>query len=378
MSSAWWLERAGCTVTVLERRQGLGQVTTPNSLGTIRTQYASAALVSLAQESLIFYQAIDSHLGVRHRELGWATRGYAYLTADPTHEVRLKESLEMYASLGVSSSSYLNAGDIARRFPFAGGAQAGIFHADGSWVDPAKITEAWASALDSTEIRLGTAVEGLQKTTPGWEVVTEDHTIAADAVVIAAGPYSISMLEDLGVNVPVKTTPRYRAFIPDGHGDHAAAPLVINIENGSYWRPVPGGIWLSLADVDERSLPPADAVALPHGFIERAANAIESVSPGVAEAARTALSEAPESIGAAGCFQSYPADDAPIIGAVPGHDGLFANVAHWAGVMLSPASGRVLADAVTGVAATIDAVHGFARFEEAVERTSTNKFGGWG
>ncbi len=94
--------------------------------------------------------------------------------------------------------------------------------------------------------------------------------------------------------------------------------------------------------------------------------------------AATAESADPATLSFAGGFQVYPVDDVPIIGPVPGHEGLFANVGHWAGIMLSPASGRLLADVVAGTSG-VENPCGFDRFTDGTaERSSTNKFGGWG
>jgi glycine/D-amino acid oxidase-like deaminating enzyme len=75
----------------------------------------------------------------------------------------------------------------------------------------------------------------------------------------------------------------------------------------------------------------------------------------------------------------YPADDAPLISAVTGAENLYLNSGHWAGIMLSAASGRLMADVVTGKISDHDNVCRLGRFSDgSAQRPSTNKFGGWG
>ncbi len=376
-ATAWWLEQAGRDVLVLERRSEIGTLTTPNALGTIRTQYGTPTLIEMAQESLDFYRNIEARLGVSHAELAFSNPGYLYLSTDRDHGERLAGALANYQAMGVTSSEYLEEAAIKQRFGFAGDSVAAIFHGDGSFVDPARITGAWASGCESVRFQTDTAVHDLSPIADdGWRLETNHGDIDARQVVIAAGPYTPGLLAQFGVELPVRVTPRYKAFIPDDDPEHAAAPLVINIANGAYWRPVPGGVWLSHANVDDRSLPPAQTITVPPEFLDEAINQIEPVSPRLAETARHAK---PSEVKLMGGFQVYPADDAPIIGEVPGTKNLYLNSGHWAGVMLSPASGRLMADVVTGAIAEQDNICRLGRFDDGTaQRHSTNKFGGWG
>lgn len=374
-SCAWWLEAAGYSVTMFERRADLGTYSTPNALGTIRTQYGSPTLVALAQESFEFYRAIDDHLGVDPIELGWANQGYLYLVSNPDHIGRLRESLAGYEALGVTSSSVVEQPELSARFPFVGDAVGAIFHGDGSWVDPTKITNAWADAATRTMLCVETEVTALSQYRDGWRISTNRGDCVAERVVVCGGARAPGFLESLGVESPVKITPRYRVFIPFEDEVHQRAPLVINIANGAYWRPVTGGVWLSTADVDEDSVDPGESVDVPDGFLERCLDQIETVSPELVAHARTLQ---PDEFLYAGGYQSYPIDDEPIIGEVPGHRGLFVNYGHWAGVMLSPASGRLLADVVRGEVSEAENPCSIRRFDADVSRSSTNKFGGWG
>lgn len=375
-ATAYWLNRRGRSVTVIERQSDLGSWTTPNALGTIRTQFGTPTLIDLAQESLGFYRDIEGQLGVDAADLGWANQGYLYLTDQEAHIERLQESLDAYAEMGVTSSSLVAGGELHDRFPFVGRSVAGIFHADGSWVDPAVMTGAWATAATDTTFVTDTNVATLESIGQRWLVKTDRGDIETEAVVLCMGPAAPAMIADFGCVLPHKITPRYRVFIPDDDPHHAAAPLVINITNGAYWRPVPGGVWISHANVDDRHVEPSGPVVAPDGFLDECIAQIEPVSPQLAETARDTTAD---QLGFAGGYQVYPGDDAPFIGEVPGAPGLFTNSGHWAGVMLSPAAGRLAADVVIGDVSDANNPCRLTRFDDGpVERSSTNKFGGWG
>jgi len=62
----------------------------------------------------------------------------------------------------------------------------------------------------------------------------------------------------------------------------------------------------------------------------------------------------------------YTPDDQPIIGPVPEVPGFYLNCGYWAGVMLSPAAGKRVADLVTGALEPQDNPLRLSRYEEGI------------
>jgi len=218
-----------------------------------------------------------------------------------------------------------------------------------------------------------------------WVVSTNRGAFEAAEVVVCAGPLAHRLLSPFSVDLPRRINPRYRALIPDPPSgpepEEIDAPLVINIRNGAYWRPAPGGVWLSIANVDDTSVEPRDNIVVPAGFVPSCAAEIEPVSPRLAARARAAAASGTAVVG--GGYQAYPADDLPFVGAVPGWPNLYANYGHWAGIMLAPASARLLTDLIRGVVDDGDNPCRLSRFDggdrqQLLGARSTNKFGGWG
>ncbi len=64
----------------------------------------------------------------------------------------------------------------------------------------------------------------------------------------------------------------------------------------------------------------------------------------------------------------YTPDDEPLIGPVADVPGFYLNCGFWAGVMLSPAAGKRLADLVTGQIDQKDNPLRLSRFEEGITK----------
>jgi sarcosine oxidase subunit beta len=62
----------------------------------------------------------------------------------------------------------------------------------------------------------------------------------------------------------------------------------------------------------------------------------------------------------------YTPDDQPLIGSVDDVPGFYVNCGYWAGVMLSPAAGKRVADLVTGEKVEKDNPLRLSRFKEGI------------
>ncbi len=381
-STAYFLGRLGLDVLVLERRDDVGTLTTPRSFGSLRTQFGSRALIELATEGVDFYRSATDHFDAADAAaLDFRQPGYLYLTPEPDHVARLAAALDEYVALGISSSTLLDRDELHDRFPLAaGGAVAGIHHAEGGWIDPAAVTGAFVRAAEATgraTFVAGTAVTALLRGAGGavTGVATSGGVVATDRVVDCAGPFANELLGALPEPLPITSTPRYRAFLPCDVDGLTDAPFTINTANGAYWRPVDGGLWISHANVADRPREPLHEVQVPGDFVVDTLAMLAPVSPFLADLAGTPPSE----VVAVGGQPCYTPDDAPLIGAVDEVPGLWVDVGHWAGVMLAPGSGRLTAELVAGVRDEADNPFRPGRFADGpVEKSSTNKFGGWG
>jgi glycine/D-amino acid oxidase-like deaminating enzyme len=210
-------------------------------------------------------------------------------------------------------------------------------------VAPAAATSAyakWASRL-GVEIRLGVG-GGLWREgerIAGVEFETGER-IAAANVVVAAGPWTPSIVDpsggwrpivaNWGVVVPVELhdTPR-----------HVMEEAEISIEPGA--DPEETGIAFSLVTAAGASSlgstfldDEPDADALVPALVERGATFVPSIATAVLGRPRR-------------CARPLSIDGRPLVGAIPGSDGLWVAAGHgpW-GISTGPASGRLIADLV--------------------------------
>jgi D-amino-acid dehydrogenase len=173
----------------------------------------------------------------------------------------------------------------------------------------------------------------LHRADPYWRVDTAAGPLDASDVVIALGPWLPDLLEPLGIQLPLAVKRGYhRHFHPQGNA--SLGRPVLDAANGYCLAPMEQGIRLTTGV----EFAPRDAAPTPVQF-DRLMPAARELFP---------LSEAIEAqpwLGARPCF----ADSRPVIGRAPRHGGLWlaCGHAHW-GLTLGPATGRLVAEMMTG------------------------------
>ncbi len=166
-----------------------------------------------------------------------------------------------------------------------------------------------------------------------WRADTASGPLDAAEVVIALGPWLPDVLDPLGIRLPLAVKRGYhRHFRPQGNA--ALARPVLDAENGYVLAPMEQGVRVtSGVEFAARDAPPT-----PVQF-ERLLPAAHELFP-----LGTPVEPQPW-LGARPCF----ADSRPVIGPAPGQAGLWlaCGHAHW-GLTLGPATGRLLAEMMTG------------------------------
>jgi D-amino-acid dehydrogenase len=166
-----------------------------------------------------------------------------------------------------------------------------------------------------------------------WRVDTDEGPVDAGQAVVALGPWAPDLLGPLGIKLPLAFKRGYhRHFRPAGNA--GLSRPVVDTDNGYCLAPMEQGIRLTtgaeFADRDAAPTPDQLDRLLP------AARELFPLGEGI---------EAQPWLGSRPCF----ADSRPVIGRAPGQPGLWLDYghAHW-GLTLGPASGRLLAEMMTG------------------------------
>ena len=203
------------------------------------------------------------------------------------------------------------------------------------YVRPETLTAGLAAHLSArgVEIRQGTAVTGIAGASTGLVVQTASGPIAAERVVVAAGPSSPPLLRALGIRMPMVGARGYSVTIAGGETrpQHALYLAEAKVGVSSYRDAV------RIAGVFE--LGRENATVDP----QRVARMVATVEPYFE---RWRPGSEPAELEWAG-LRPMTADGLPLIGPAPAHPGVFVATGHgMLGVTLAPATAAVLAPLV--------------------------------
>jgi D-amino-acid dehydrogenase len=216
--------------------------------------------------------------------------------------------------------------------------------------NPLAVTRAYAAHLE----RLGGVLltgnaHSLHRADGRWRIETAAGPLDAPEVVLALGPFAPDVLGPLGIRLPLGIKRGYHLHFRTG-GNAALTRPIVDVENGYCLSPMEQGIRLTTGvEIAPRTAPPTPVQ-------------LDRLLPDArALFALAAPVEATPWMGSRPCF----ADSRPVIGRAPGHPGLWLAYGHghW-GLTLGPATGRLIAELMTGTTPFCDpAPYGAERFK---------------
>ena len=235
---------------------------------------------------------------------------------------------EATATAGYKGGYEILDGDAARsREPALGPAVTGAVHAtDELQVRPEQVLRALRKQLAGAGGRLVTAtVSRIGARRPGWRVETGAGTFDADRLLVAAGAWSTELLAPLGVRLPMLAATGYSITTPGtGRPPRLAVKLV---EPSIAVTPFADGVRIA-ARLDLGRLGGPIPERKFAAVLDRTAAYFADWRPGLSTATY------------AGMRPATP-DSLPLIGPVPGHDGLYVATGHgMLGLTLAPGTAR--------------------------------------
>ncbi len=349
-STAFWAARAGLRAVVLEARPAPASLTTPASTGAFRLQFDNREETELVRESVELFLNFRQITGQAAGPLRIRQPGYLWAT---TSRERVREQRRLVAlqhSWGQTDIETLTGAEARKRFPYLSPEVVGArYRAGDGFVDPLAMTLGLLAASQAplyTSCRVGSLREAASG---GFRVGTNRGAIRADQVVIAAGPFTGKVAAMAGVELPLEGKRRHKVVVPDLPQVPPDAPMTIDDDTGTHWRPALGGAYLLDAAPrgpgvePEEDVPPdsemAFAVLDPHS-----PTAAARISPFWEEAWRNGRLRW---MVHSGQYMMTP-DHRPLIGETA-VSGLWVNSGYSGhGIMCSPAAGRILADLICG------------------------------
>lgn len=254
-ATAWFLTREhGVQVTVLERDASYATASSALSACAIRQQFSTAINIRISQDSLAFYRAIGTELAVGDEvpNIGLVEPGYLYLAGTPAGAAVLRDQHTLQESHAVHTA-LLSPDELTKRFPWIntdgltlGSLGLSTPTSGEGWFDGYAAMQAFRKAATAIGVRFleEEAIDFVVEHHDGPPQVRAVHTasgqsIAADAVVIAAGAWSARVADKLGIALPVHARKRDVFAIEanvDAESALQQAPLVIDT-TGVWFRP---------------------------------------------------------------------------------------------------------------------------------------------
>jgi D-lysine oxidase len=221
-----------------------------------------------------------------------------------------------------------------------------------SVTNPLGVTRAYAARFAALGgVTVAGDARSLHRLGARWRVETAQGPIDADAAVVTLGPWAPDLLAPLGIKLPLAVKRGYHRHF-GSRGNASLARPVLDAENGYCIAPMEQGIRITTGV----EFAARDAAPTPVQ-LDRVLPAARDLFP---------LGDAVENkpwIGARPCF----ADSRPVIGRAPGKPGLWLAYGHGhAGLTLGPATGRLIAEMMTGATPFCDPTpYGAERFRVA-------------
>ncbi|MEK7863383.1 MAG: FAD-binding oxidoreductase [Chloroflexota bacterium] len=353
-------ERREHDVVLLEREH-LGDGTSKGGLGGIRHQCVDELDVRLSKLAAAFWRSYDDLTGSRH---DFHQRGYLFLANTDEGLAQLRAPMPLYERVGVNVEM-VDRTVIADLVPGmrVDDVVGGRFGAEDGYGDPLEALAGFAAfaQLGGVEIREGANVRELVRSGDRVTGVrTDEGVLTADRVLLATGCWTAPLAATAGVVVPI--WPYARSIMESQPIPLLRnAPMVIEWESGFHFRPKGNAVRFAMPNLTADGVTEKGPPGAPSSFVPGDFPPLEvppALEPWVrARAAwRHPLLADVEIRSSWSCYYEMTPDDHPIVGAVPGVEGLYIAAGFSGhGFMHAPATARLIVEQMLdGRAHTID------------------------
>ena len=349
-ATAFHASRAGLRPLLIEARPALCTLTTPRATGAFRLQFDNREEMELVRESVDLFLNFREATGQDRYDLGVRRQGYLWLTTQEDRAARQRRMVEQQHGWGLTDVELLTGVQVHERFPYVGSnVVQGRFRAGDGFLDTVSLTLGLAHASNA-EVVLDTPVTEFRVDRGKLRAVVSRNTaVATSRAVVACGPLSGIVAGVAGVDLPFRTPRRQKLVMPVVPEVPQDAPMTIDEDTGTHWRPALHGAWLLCTDAETLPSPPSWNVPADREF------GIRLLDPSSPAAAARIVPFWREVWGRgesnwyveAGQYAMTP-DHRPLIGPTR-IEGLYVNSGYSGhGIMAGPAGSRILVDVLTG------------------------------
>ncbi len=364
-SLAFHLARSGARVTVFDKAGEVCAGMSARSGALLRMHYTFAPEAELAWKSLGYFANWEAMVGrdAERRGCGFVRTGFAIVVGPPNVE-KLRANVAMMRAVGIDTSVVepaelrslepaINVDDVALA----------AYEPQSGYADPVATTRsmAEAAARHGAAFKLGVPIGAIEAASGRIRGVVDAAGIryAADAVCVAAGPWTDRLLKPLGAAIGIRAERAQIAFFKRPPAlKHCGC---IDTISGSYFRPQGDAETLiGLGDVKAEYEPDPDSFRE-----DNDADFVTEVAERLAHRVPT-MAGAGYSRGHAGIYDVSP-DSRAVMGPVPEAGGLYVAAGFsGTGFKTAPAVGAAMAELIlAGRSITVDLrPFGFERLRE--------------
>ncbi|MBP0048362.1 FAD-binding oxidoreductase [Marinobacterium sp. AK62] len=349
-ATAWSLAKrapAGSRIRLIEAGL-LHSATTSQAAALLTRVRPDPVMAAMVAET---FKAVDELDRVLDEPLPMRRAGSLHLATQDSGREYLRNTDANAQALGLSSR-WLSSGEARNLIPWLSSpndAEA-LFVADDGYMDPVQLAQGYVSAARQLGVEVVQNCRVQKLVTENGRVTgiqTAEGKMHAGTVICCAGPWSVALLADVGVALPMAPV-RSHYWITEDCAElfPPESPMVILPDANAYARPEVGGLLFGLRDRQAIYGDPANLPDDIHGYLfNRDPEGWECLESGLD--ALAALFPALETLGIAHYLtgvSSYTPDGKPLIGAtaVPGL--LAGTGCSGGGIALSGGMGRLMAE----------------------------------
>ncbi|TNE80088.1 MAG: FAD-binding oxidoreductase [Gammaproteobacteria bacterium] len=348
----------GISVTVVERF-GLGEQTTSQAAALLTRVRPHRSLTTMAMET---FRAIDE-LGEASGEVLPLRRvGSLQAASGAAGKQQIEQTAQRAADAGIAAE-LIGADESMERAPWLdlSSDTSSLWISDDGYIDPATLCLAYAAdarrqgvhfLLSQTVrdlLQVGHRVTGVR--------LANGETLAAGTVIDAAGPWSVALAKQLGINLGMAPVRSHYWISAPHHQIPADGPMTILPDSGAYARPEVGALLFGLRDQQSVVANPGRLPDSLQGFrfdrdptgelaLEAGYESLRSQVPLLDE---LRLAHYVSNV------SSYTPDGFYLLGDMPGVEGFVAATGcSGAGIGMSGGIGRLIAEQVTGQIPFVD------------------------
>jgi len=364
-SLAFHLARSGARVTVFDKAGEVCAGMSARSGALLRMHYTFAPEAELAWKSLGYFANWEAMVGrdAERRGCGFVRTGFAIVVGAPNIE-KLRANIAMMRAVGIDTS-VVEPADLQSLEPAINVDDVALaaYEPQSGYADPVATTRSMAEAAahHGAAFKLGVPIGAIETASGRIRGVVDaaGKRYAADAVCVAAGPWTDRLLKPLGAAIGIRAERAQIAlFKRPSTLKHCGC---IDTISGSYFRPQGDAETLiGLGDVKAEYEPDPDSFREDNDadFVTEVAERLAHRVP--------AMAGAGYSRGHAGIYDVSP-DSRAVMGPVPEVGGLYVAAGFsGTGFKTAPAVGAAMAELIlAGRSVTVDLrPFGFERLRE--------------